>query len=242
MVVALSTSIVSLAAGAAGGYLFAKKKLEDEFNEKMEAEITATKEFYSRMHKKGEFSTPESAARKLFPEGARRIADGEPDEATLARVLKGLKYLDDGDVPEHIAAIKGEPPKVVTMNIFDSVVEDFENVDLKEIMDSRSPDVPYVLLRDEFLNNEREDLSQHTLTYFAEDDVLVDEKEKPIRDADKYVGEENLKKFGFLSGDKSVVYVRNEKLGMEYEILLSNRSYAEEVLGIPQEANRRKAA
>jgi hypothetical protein len=67
-----------------------------------------------------------------------------------------------------------------------------------------------------------------TLMYYAGDDILVDELDVPIYNYQKIVGE---LKFGHGSQDPNIVYVRNEKLQLEYEILNNPESFQVEVLG-----------
>ena len=110
-------------------------------------------------------------------------------------------------------------------------------------MPTRQDDVPYVIHKDEYFNNER-DYEQITLTYFEGDDVLSDSNDTPIDDQDAMVCLGNLGKFGHGSGDPNVVYVRNVELELEIEIVHSDGLYSEEVHGIPDDelkhSDRRK--
>ena len=91
----------------------------------------------------------------------------------------------------------------------------------------RTPDKPYIIHREEYYANE-ESNSQSSLTYYAGDDVLCDEQDVPVYDYRKIVGK---LEFGKGSEDISVVYVRNEKLQAEWEILLDHGYFTAEVLG-----------
>lgn len=93
---------------------------------------------------------------------------------------------------------------------------------LKEV---RGMDDVYVIAPEEF--DEFEDYDVHSLTYYA-DGVLVNEHGEPIDDVDEVVGLESLDTFGMYETDS--VYVRNERLKTDYEILLDMRPY-EEVKG-----------
>lgn len=69
-------------------------------------------------------------------------------------------------------------------------------------------------------------------TYYAEDDVLVDDEDgHPLPHADIIVGQDNLQ-FGHGSDDEDVVFVRNDRLQTEMEICRKHASYEEEVLGL----------
>lgn len=88
---------------------------------------------------------------------------------------------------------------------------------LKEVADDM-----YVISPEEF--DELEDYDTHSLTYYS-DGVLTDEQDNPIDDIDEVVGLESLETFGMYETD--AVYVRNERLKTDYEILLDMRPYSE---------------
>ncbi len=72
--------------------------------------------------------------------------------------------------------------------------------------------------------DENEDYDTRSLTYHS-DGVLVDEWGKVIDDVDECVGLESLETFGQYEADS--VYVRNDRLKIDYEILLDMRPYSE---------------
>lgn len=92
---------------------------------------------------------------------------------------------------------------------------------------SRDSEKPYVIHREEYFSSET-DHRQSSLTWYEGDDILVDEHDVPIYNAAHVVGE---MKFGHGSGDANVVYIRNETLDAEYEILRHTGHYQIEVLG-----------
>jgi len=76
---------------------------------------------------------------------------------------------------------------------------------------------------------------QFTLTYFEGDDVLCKDDDTVIRDQDATVGLGNLSKFGHGSGDPNIVYVRNEELKVDLEIVHSDGKYAVDVAGFKED-------
>lgn len=92
-----------------------------------------------------------------------------------------------------------------------------------------TPD-PYVISAEDYhetnLNHEKS-----SITYFNVDDTLVDESEEPIVDPESIIGDA-LMHFGESEEDPDIVYVRNEKLGIDYEVIRTEKSYQETVLGI----------
>lgn len=86
---------------------------------------------------------------------------------------------------------------------------------------------PYVITKDQFFNSDTE-YNQHTLTYYAGDDILVNELEAVIYNPKEIVGEYV---FGHGSGTATVFYTRNETLEKEFEVVKELGKYEVEVLG-----------
>lgn len=89
---------------------------------------------------------------------------------------------------------------------------------------------PYVISLGEF-NEEMNHFDKTTIYFYEDDEVLTEENEEVINNVNDIVGRDSLEKFGCMSEDPEVVYVRNEKLGIDYEVIRLSRSYAETVLG-----------
>lgn len=92
---------------------------------------------------------------------------------------------------------------------------------------------PYVISYEEF-SEEHPEFSKITLTYFDADDVLCDDREEIIPDKEYSIGEDSLEHFGEDSNDKDVVYVRNERLSTDYEVVRSQGSYEAVILGMQE--------
>lgn len=81
---------------------------------------------------------------------------------------------------------------------------------------------PYVISPEEF--GEFEEYEKISLSYYA-DQVLADENDELIEDVEGVVGMESLTHFGEYEDDS--VFVRNDRLKCDYEILLDQRTYSE---------------
>lgn len=81
---------------------------------------------------------------------------------------------------------------------------------------------PYVISPEEF--GEFEDYERISLSYYA-DQVLADEDNEKVDDVDNVVGLESLTHFGEFEDDS--VFVRNDRLKCDYEILLDQRTYSD---------------
>lgn len=89
-----------------------------------------------------------------------------------------------------------------------------------EVMEDRER--PYVITPEEF--DEFDDYNTISLTYFA-DEVLTDDQKNIIDNIDEIIGLDSLSHFGEYEDDS--VFVRNDKLKTDYEILLDTKTFEE---------------
>lgn len=87
---------------------------------------------------------------------------------------------------------------------------------------------PYVITPDEF--GDLEEYSEISLTYYA-DKVLADDLDYPVEDIPGTVGFGSLSRFGEYEDDS--VFVRNDRLKCDYEILLDYRRYEDVLKTLP---------
>ena len=97
-----------------------------------------------------------------------------------------------------------------------------------------TPNVPYVISPDEFA--EFDDYEKVSLIFYA-DQVLTDDNNDLIdaNDIENLVGFESLASFGEYEDDS--VYVRNDRLKCDFEILYDQRTYKEVVIDPELNAN-----
>ena len=86
-------------------------------------------------------------------------------------------------------------------------------------------DKPYVIAPEEF--GEMDGYNTISLTYYA-DNVLADDIDELVEDVDETVGLDSLNHFGEYEDDS--VFVRNDRLRSDYEILRDNRTYEDWVV------------
>lgn len=79
---------------------------------------------------------------------------------------------------------------------------------------------PYVITPEEF--GEFDDYNQISLIFYA-DKVLADENNEIVDEVERIIGFESLNHFGEYEDDS--VFVRNDRLKCDYEILLDQRNY-----------------
>lgn len=83
---------------------------------------------------------------------------------------------------------------------------------------------PYVIPPDEFGENEDDGFEVNSLYYYR-DKILADDDNNIVDNVKELVGPDFESHFGEYSDD--CVYVRNERLKCDFEILLEQRTYAE---------------
>lgn len=255
MFILLSVGGAVVGAGlGVGAYFALKKKLERkyqlEFEAKMDAEIDAMRIFYAKRNKGEGFESPMDAAVTV---GAPTLADaagvaaaeyagdqqpvgvqkGDPRDGANNRTAYHKIRVSDAvsdeakvEVVETVDPVVADEP--VRRNAFETRTVDGWNQDLEE--QYRNEMLPYVISLEEHNENAFEH-EQNTLTYYAEDDMVLDERDQPIEDVEALIGSENLKLFGHGSGSADTVYVRNEPKEMDLEILRREGSYAEHIFG-----------
>jgi hypothetical protein len=133
---------------------------------------------------------------------------------------------DDEDNDPLLAGINDDPYGVL------SEVDEFT-----EVHPEPRTREPHINSRDSFRDDETELQQKVSITYYDGDDVLVDERDVPMRDLAPTVGEDFWQHFGELSEDPEVLYIRNRRLQIDFEITRDERSYTETVLkpyGKPQ--------
>lgn len=87
---------------------------------------------------------------------------------------------------------------------------------------------PYVISPDEF--GEIDNYEEISMTYYS-DGVLADDNDNIVNDVEDIIGTESLTHFGEYEDDS--VFVRNDCLKCDYEILLDSRKYSDVLKEMP---------
>jgi len=85
---------------------------------------------------------------------------------------------------------------------------------------------PFVISREKYAWDEEEgdEYSKITITYFPGSRILLDDDQDPIEDVESTVGWRNLNQFGGDSGDPDVVFIRNRRLLVDFEVVREEES------------------
>ena len=122
----------------------------------------------------------------------------KPDIMTYSNILKKEGYVDYSQSAE-----REEEKETKKVNKF-------------------GKDIPYVIAPEDF--GENEDYEKVSYTYYS-DGVVTDEREEIVKDVGETIGEDFADHFGDYEDDS--VYIRNDVIGIDYEILYDDRTYEE---------------
>lgn len=158
-----------------------------------------------------------------------QIAQDEIDSVKEVFSKREMDFTEETEVVD--ARIKAdnakEKPSVVEYaarlreqgytNYSDIGTEDEEEVK----KESMTVDKPYVIAPEDF--GEFDDYEKISLTYYA-DRILADDNDELVNDVEDVVGFDSLNSFGEYEHDS--VFVRNDRLKCDYEILLDQRKFS----------------
>lgn len=223
-VVPATVGVLSFAAGAFGGYVYAVRK-------GMRSSMQETIYDYSEAAQAISDDRAERTEQmyKSFADIPQEVVDEHPSNGPREAdaVVFNLALVEDAE-PE-----SDQEPDVAqtTVSIFGDNEEDVwdweEEGDLRTNLQFEG--APYILHVDEFMAKETP-YAQTTLTYYEGDEILVDDKSVPVYNISEVIGD-NLR-FGHGSNDRNMLYIRNDHLRMEFEVIRDRGYYQQEVLGI----------
>lgn len=237
-----------LACGYGVGYFITKKRLEKKYQEEAQVEIDEVKAHYKaetdkikKLQKAGEYETVADTAEALA--NKREVLTEEEVKAYNEAITENgyaeaatVNVLNIWQTP--ISSIDGdetaEEPDVENEANWPGNPDDEEEDGDDEPADNyeiiRSASKPYIIGVEEYMTDD-DDYEKLSLGFYEEDGVLTDDRDKPVSDIENTVGLLNLDHFGLLSGSKSSLYVRNERIHADIEINLESGSYTEIILG-----------
>lgn len=247
ILVAGGTSVVSLAAGAAGGYFFAKKKFDAQINDTVDAivaeEVEKAKTYYAvrQMDQKPDLDTllvveeetplpleAEATDEELAVLNEALNAKIEPVERAAAALTDYRGFADQtpADVVEsnifsdNAAPKKKLPPRDEQTGKFRKREEDQDEDDEQQ---SR------LITAEEFMigaEHEGVEYDQESLLYFVHENTLVLKADYNESVDEEVIGRVNLTLFP-QDDEPSVIFVRNDTRQIDYEITRTEDSLAE---------------
>lgn len=229
--------VVGAGLGGAVAYFVTKRRLETKYVDLAEEEIAQMRKYYHAKEIARENDDKPNLA-DIVRENGYANGQPEPTQPPMAvappeRVVEAASATSEDDEvePEPSEEDYAEQPQAEVRNIFSDQPPHEDHWDHHKELSRRSPLKPYVIHFDE--RQEHAAYDSVTFTYYEGDDVLCNERDEilPEGERDKLLGEENLSKFGHGSKDPVIVYIRNDQLEMDIEVVKSPNSYTQEVAG-----------
>lgn len=232
--------LAGVAVGSAATYLVVSKRLKEKYRREADEQIEDVKNHYYTT-----IVVRDDAKGDLDELAAKYREETIEERAVASEIISENGYTSYDKVPP----AEDEPEISVTQAIMEAAAPRERNVfesddpdiyfDLEEELERRRarPNEPYVITKDEFDQGEM-DFNQSQLTYFDGDGVLTDSQDTPIDDIDKIIGNENVLRFGHASGDPKIVYIRNARLELDFEVTHSDGKFAKEILGFDDPSER----
>jgi hypothetical protein len=203
-------AITGFAVGAGVSFLVTRKLLDVKYAEFAQEEIESVKSQFARRQSKNNSE----------PKGE------EGGHLTVHSSLEGTRTNEYNSVKQNYNRIGQQE-------------EDEVDMDEAEEDESINCDHPYVI-DDESFCNEFLKHDKLSITYYVEDNVLVDDNEEIVDDVDGLVGYENLSIMSTGMVNPNIIHIRNERIATDFEIAVNPNSYQEIVLGMSLDPKQRR--
>jgi hypothetical protein len=197
-------------AGAAIGALVTYMSLKTKYEVIIQEEIASIREYSDRQRAKQDVRVPHGYSQKDSLDNLVKRYNGD---------VEASNAMAD---PEDLEWIKANPN--VLRRDEDKDYFEYEKVSRNANDGNRAI---YVITTEQF-NEERLEFDKSTISFYEDDETLADENEEIISDVVSVVGDA-LERFGEDSGDPEIVYVRNERMSIDYEVVRFSKSYKETV-------------
>lgn len=196
------SKVIIFAIGVAIGSLVAWKVTKTKYEELMAKEDRELREYYNRKI-------------KVYNAAATTLHDHY--EEKLAKIEKKSKETEDG--------VDRDGDKIVDdlRERYTEVLKDHK-YSIDEPCYEGGQDRPYVVSSEEFGNGDEYDII--SLNYYS-DGIVSDDWGDKIEDIEATIGEDFASHYDEDPEDPDVVYVRNDRLKVEYEILRNLSTYSE---------------
>lgn len=238
--------ILFLGIGLGAGYYIAKLKLENDFFERLEKETEDARNHYRDLYdrKTSETTVSLEGFQGKVAEAAEALVkyQGIAEDPDVADSLATSEEypVEDQTLPPYIQADIDYSEAVRSQDVnLSTPEEDAEDKGmvyspLQTVKDEEAEidtDFPYHISQETFYDDGQD--KQYTITWYEGDQILAGQSDKEIPDntIEMTIGRKHLQMFGQKAEDENTVYVRNEAMGADFEIVRDHRTYREVILG-----------
>lgn len=202
--------------GSAVTYVLSKKN----FQEELEREIQDVKDNY-RILRKEDYESPTDYLEKTRPDSVKDDILAEVEVNQIVAYAKASDELKDAIVNYNAFSRDEVPDKEL-------LPEDANELLYKNLLETRTDDIPFLISVSEFFDEMRE-YKKLSITYFEGDNIVCYEDDSVMLDPEQSFGLINLSRFGVMSDSEHIVYVRNPRISVDYEIVRDDGKYADMV-------------
>lgn len=228
----VGVGLLGFGAGMISSVFYIKRKTEDYINQEVEQVREYYEDYLAELRAEKD---PVSAVEQFLSEQTPPITSMSDADVAIQEgpswIQKAAEERDEILKEMHYTDYSTQAP-VEKKNVF----EEAEKAAWKNLLSSQDRDsTTYLISVEEFMEDDNYD--KITLTYFEEDDTLIEEKGETMVNIADTVGDANLVHFRKNPDSKDSLHVRNTQLGVDFEITLDERSYVRDFLGFPQDEN-----
>lgn len=231
-----------LLVGGGAGYLIAKFAFGKKYEAAIKEEVSGLREAYRKREEQQKVAAENDEAKGDLNIFVQTEEPAEVVEAVEAIVedyrprVEGVPVMEPLDIPK-----KPVEPNPIKKNVFshptptpEEVADDTET-GYNWALAAQESNI-YVIPQDEYIEDRQ--YTKWELVYFEADDTLMDDQENIVPSPYDSLGPDALDMFGVASNDPNIVYVRNENVACDFEVVRKKGSYQEEILGIRPEPRR----
>lgn len=212
--------LLAFGVGSGLGYLVAYRMAKKSFESELEKEIADVKANY-RLLRKEDYETPTDFLEKKRPEILR-------DEALAAMEINAI--IEHAKLNEELAEEASRYNAFERADIPDKELlpSDADETLYETLKGMRTDDAPFPISVAEYFDEHRE-YQKLSVTYFSGDNIVCYEDDSVMLDPEESFGLINLSRFGLASDSEHIVYVRNPRTSVDYEIVRDDGKYADMV-------------
>ena len=202
--------------GSAVTYVLSKKT----FQEELEREIQDVKDNY-RILRKEDYESPTDYLEKNRPDSIKDDILAEVEVNQIVAYAKASDELKEQIVNYNAFSRDEVPDKEL-------LPEDANELLYQNLLETRTDDAPFLISVNEYFDEMRE-YKKLSITYFEGDNIVCYEDDSVMLDPEQSFGLINLSRFGVKSDSEHIVYVRNPRISVDYEIVRDDGKYADMV-------------
>lgn len=205
---------VAFGLGGLVGYIVANKLLAEKYNEEIQAEVDSVKAYY---HDRYVYITDNNNAGETRPVIKSHL---KPDLHTLATKETGATEEESTDA----RYFRTDEEEAQAQMDEDLNLEEQEELNEDLTNRYKDPQEPYLIDYAEWARPS-DVFDKVDLYYYRADDILCDTKDSIIKDPEEILGWDWLNEMQ----KETTLFIRNEKLGIDYEVHSLGLAYSDEV-------------